>query len=217
MLRKTSVALLYLGIAALLYAYGDPMLAWLRESDHPLLVTLAATVLALFPVVPYPLVGGVIGAAFGPAAGAAIVWTGSTAASLIMFLLLRYGYRDWGQRLLNRYAGVAQVTRAFERNAFLAIMFARMLPFIPSVIVNAFSALSRVPFASYAVASALGKLPAMALFALLGDQFVGHPGHIPAIAAIYGAFLLASLGVYRLWQRSASGRPRGRSEGAERP
>jgi len=207
MLNKIGLAIFYLGAAVLIYAYGEPILNWLREADNPLLVLILVTAIALFPVIPFPVVGGVVGAASGPVAGAAIVWKGSTAASLLMFLFLRYFYREWGERLLNRIEGIAKINRAFERNAFLAIMFSRMLPFIPSVIVNAYSALNRVSFGTYAAASAIGKLPAMLLFALIGDHLVSDPGKILATLSVYGAFLFGALVAHRIWNGSRKNKP----------
>jgi len=197
--KKLVLAALYAGAAVAIYLYGEPLLAWLRGADNPVIVALAATLLALFPVIPYPLVGGVIGAAYGPAVGGLVTWIGSTAASLIMFALIRYGFREWGVHLLHGSPVVDKLTTQFERHAFLAILFARMLPFVPSIIVNAYAALSRVSFSAYAAASALGKIPAMLLFAIAGDQLLTAPRNIVLAIAVYGAFLGVALLVYRRW------------------
>ncbi|KEQ24788.1 TVP38/TMEM64 family protein [Paenibacillus tyrfis] len=202
MFKKISLALLYLAAAYLIYRYGEEIVRWFQASNHMALVILAATVLALFPVIPYPVVGGVIGAAFGPVLGAAITWTGSTAASLLMFLFVRYGYQEWGQRMLYRYERLGKLTVLFERNAFLTVLFARLIPFIPSVIINAYSALSRVSFAAFTASSALGKIPAMLLFAFVGNTLMTEPGAVWLAIGIYGGFLAATLLAYRLWKRS---------------
>lgn len=201
MFKKISLALLYAAAAYLIYRYGEEIVAWFQSSSDMALVIVAATVMALFPVIPYPVVGGVIGAAFGPVLGAAITWAGSTAASLLMFLLVRYGYQEWGQRMLYRYERLGKLTVLFERNAFLTILFARLIPFIPSIIINAYSALSRVSFAAYVVASALGKIPAMLLFAFVGNTLMTEPGAVWLTIGIYGGFLAVTLLTYRLWKQ----------------
>ncbi len=101
--KKLGLAILYLGIAYLIYIYGDVILAWFHPSNQVAVVIIIATLMALFPVIPYPVVGGVIGAAYGPALGAVITWAGSATASMLMFLFIRYGYQEWGVRILHRH------------------------------------------------------------------------------------------------------------------
>lgn len=201
MRKKLLMALSYIGVAVLIYLYGETILSWFQQSENLLLVALMATVMALFPIIPYPVIGGVIGAALGPVLGAAITWIGSAAASILMFLFVRYGFQEWGERALHRYKSIDKVTTLFERNAFLAILFARLLPFIPSIIINVYAALSRVGFLSYAIASSIGKIPAMLLFAMVGDNLMSNPKSSLTTVAVYGIFLVIALGAYHLWQK----------------
>lgn len=205
MKKKLGLGLLYAFTAYLIYLFGEPILDWMKSSNRMIPVTLLAICFALFPVIPYPVVGGVIGAAFGPAAGSIMTWIGSAAASILMFLFVRYGYRDWGARMLNRYQKLGQVTVWFEKHAFLTIFFARLVPFVPSIIINVYAALSRVSFTAYTVASSIGKIPAMLLFALIGDQLVSDPRHLLVTLGIYGLFLTVTLLGYFLWKRKAVG------------
>jgi len=199
--KKLLMALSYMAVAVIIYLYGETILSWFQQSENLLLVAVMATMMALFPIIPYPVIGGVIGAALGPAMGAAITWIGSAAASILMFLFVRYGFQEWGERALHRYKSIDKVTTLFERNAFLAILFARLLPFIPSIIINVYAALSRVGFLSYAIASSIGKIPAMLLFAMVGDNLMSNPKSSLTTVAVYGIFLVISLGAYRLWQK----------------
>ncbi|MGZ9585785.1 TVP38/TMEM64 family protein [Paenibacillus marinisediminis] len=202
MFKKISLAIFYIGVAYLIYIYGDVILSWVRESDHVGIVIAIATLLALFPIVPYPLVGGVIGAAYGPALGAFIIWSGSAAASLLIFLLVRYGYQEWGDKILHSHKSIDKVTVLFEKNAFVTILFSRLLPFIPSIMINTYSALSRVSFTSYAIASLIGKAPLMLLFAVVGDNLMTNPRNSMITIGTYAVFLAVTLGLHQLWKRS---------------
>ncbi|MDF2960768.1 MAG: hypothetical protein K0S39_2503 [Paenibacillus sp.] len=202
MYKKLGLAVFYLAVGYLIFIYGDNVLSWFHQSDNIGLVIGMATVMALFPVIPYPIVGGVIGAAFGPVLGGLITWTGSTAASILMFVFVRYGYQEWGIRILHRYKRVGKITVLFERNAFLTIVFARLIPFVPSIIVNVYSALSRVSLAAYSTASALGKIPAMLLFAVVGDNLMTEPKHIVMTIGIYAVFLAFIAFIHRLWKKN---------------
>ncbi|GAB6929130.1 hypothetical protein JCM10914A_31130 [Paenibacillus sp. JCM 10914] len=197
MVKKFVMALMYVAIGGLIYAYGDAILSWFQAADHLLLIVLMAIVMALFPVIPYPIVGGVIGAALGPVLGGVITWVGSTAASILMFMFIRYGYQEWGNRILHRYNRLGKVTSMFERNAFLTILFSRLIPFIPSIIINVYAALSKVSFTAYTVASALGKIPAMLLFSMVGDNLMTDPSNIVMTIGVYGVFLTLTLLIYK--------------------
>ncbi|PJN50449.1 hypothetical protein PAEVO_54930 [Paenibacillus sp. GM2FR] len=206
MFKKLGMALVYAAVGGLVYFYGDVILVWIRSTDSIMLMMLMAVVMALFPVIPYPVVGGVIGAALGPVIGGIVTWVGSTAASILMFMFIRYGYQEWGDRVLYRYNRLGKVTTMFEQNAFLTILFTRLIPFIPSIVINVYAALSKVTFASYSIASALGKIPAMLLFSMVGDHLMTDPSHIIITIGVYGVFLVITLMVYRLSGFGRSGR-----------
>ncbi|MGG4103793.1 TVP38/TMEM64 family protein [Paenibacillus lautus] len=198
MFKNLGMALVYAAVGGLVYFYGDAILVWIRSTDSIMLMMFMAVIMALFPVIPYPVVGGVIGAALGPVIGGIVTWVGSTAASILMFMFIRYGYQEWGDRVLYRYNRLGKVTTMFERNAFLTILFTRLIPFIPSIVINVYAALSKVTFASYSIASALGKIPAMLLFSMVGDHLMTDPSHIIITIGVYGVFLVITLLVYRL-------------------
>ncbi|MCD8508487.1 MAG: hypothetical protein LRY73_00280 [Bacillus sp. (in: Bacteria)] len=72
MLRKSVIILLGLLIVAFLFVFHEPLLQWIQNADRRFvwITTIIATLMSLFPVIPYPLVGSVIGAAYGPILGA---------------------------------------------------------------------------------------------------------------------------------------------------
>lgn len=200
MVQKIGLGLLYAGIALVIYWFHEDILFWVKDPKAVTIVMIVATLMALFPVIPYPIIGGVIGAAYGPALGGTITWVGSAAASILMFLFVRYAYQDWGQKILHRYKGLGKFTLLFEKNAFLLILFTRLIPVIPSIIINIYSALGRVSFPVYAIASSLGKVPAMLLFALVGDSLVTEPRNLVVALAVYGGFLAVTLAGYKWWR-----------------
>ncbi|PYZ98140.1 TVP38/TMEM64 family protein [Alteribacter lacisalsi] len=208
MLRKITVTLFYLGVAFIIYLVHEPLLAWIGSTDRSYapLTAIVATLMSLFPVIPYPIVGGVIGAAYGPALGGLLIWIGSSLASVIMFAIVRYGYQDWGKKILHKYKYLEKLTVLFERNAFVTITLLRMIPVIPSIIINVYAALSRVRFLSYTAASSLGKIPSMILFALIGHTIVTDPGELLVMAIVYATFLIVMYGMYRVWKKRAEQR-----------
>jgi uncharacterized membrane protein YdjX (TVP38/TMEM64 family) len=202
-IRGLLLAVIYGGFAVVIYRSGTPILEWMGDTDRIVIVLLAAVLLSLFPVVPYPVAGGIIGAAFGPVLGGIVTWFGSAAASILMFAMVRYGFRDWGMKLLHERPVLDKLTAMFERHAFLAILVARLVPVVPSILVNVYAALSRVSFPVYAIASAVGKIPAMLLFASAGSRLLSEPRQAAVMLLVYGLFLCAVLLIYRMWVRRA--------------
>ncbi|WP_078427019.1 TVP38/TMEM64 family protein [Alkalihalobacterium alkalinitrilicum] len=203
MLKKIGALALYVIIGLLLYLYGDSLVTWLNmyARDFILLTMIVATLLSLFPIIPYPIIGGIVGAAFGPALGAFVIWVGSSAASIIMFLVVRYSFQDWGNAILRNYKPLEKITVLFEKNAFFVIFLTRLIPIIPSIIVNIYSALSRVSFMNYAIASSLGKMPSMLLFAIVGNTLVTNPRDLIIILLLYILFVVIVFGCFKLWKK----------------
>ncbi|SDN31444.1 TVP38/TMEM64 family protein [Alkalicoccus daliensis] len=206
MYKRWSIVLITIILIFLLWSQQSHLLNWLETNgeNYILLTTVIATLLSLFPVIPYPIVGGIIGAAFGPP-GAFIVWTGSTAASLIFFIMIRYGgFEKKGHKLLIAYKPIRNLTVLFERNAFLSITILRMIPIVPSIIINAYAGLSRIKFIVYAVASALGKIPSMLLFVLAGYSAVTDFTMLVYTLILYAIFLTVVYICYTLWLRKVT-------------
>ncbi|WP_265182462.1 hypothetical protein [Geomicrobium sp. JCM 19055] len=96
MLRKTLVFVVLLTLFLVALLYGESFAAWLDAggTESILLTALIATLLSLFPVIPYPIIGGILGAIYGPYLGSLVTWIGSSLASIVMFVFIRYGYQD---------------------------------------------------------------------------------------------------------------------------
>lgn len=209
---KQLVSLLVTGaVVVCIVLFREEILLWLDQAKdvHALWIMGVATFLALFPVIPYPIIGGALGLTFGPELGAVYTWVGSASASMIMFVLLRWLFFDWGQRILQKVKVIERMTALFERNAFLFILATRMIPFIPSIVVNAYCAASKVGFWPYALASSLGKVPAMFLFAVLGDQLLTEPRNMLISISVYGLFiLLVYISYFKIYLRFSSANKR---------
>lgn len=203
-MNKKLLFVFYLIIAIAIYVFKDELLFWFQQTkDYSVFLTMfIATLFALFPIIPFPIIGGIIGAMYGVFLGWVVIWVASTAASIIMFLFIRFIFQSWGLSIIHRYKKLEMVTVMFERNAFITILTTRLIPFIPSVVINAYSAVSRVSFISYSVASGLGKIPAMLLFALLGHSFVSSNEKVFFVIAIYLIIILLTVYFYLRWKNS---------------
>ncbi|TSB48435.1 TVP38/TMEM64 family protein [Alkalicoccobacillus porphyridii] len=203
MKRKLFILLLFLTIGIFVYIYRLDLITWIQwyGEQSIILTTIAATLFALFPVIPFPIIGGILGVMYGPAIGSLVTWIGSSVASIIMFIAIRFGFQDWGRRVISRYKSLDRITALFERNAFMTIFISRMVPVIPSIVANSYFALSRVSLGVYSLASTIGKIPSMILFATVGSTLMNNPGDLFMVAIYYLGFLLVVYSIYRMWSR----------------
>jgi uncharacterized membrane protein YdjX (TVP38/TMEM64 family) len=125
--------------------------------------------LVFFPVVPYVVLAGMIGSVFGIWLGTGISVIGIGLGTIIMFFLSRYGFQEWTQSTLMKYPKIQEYEVLFEQNAFISILLARVVPVIPSPVINILSGLSKVKWSVFLGASIIGKLPAITIFTLAGS------------------------------------------------
>ncbi|MBT2290624.1 TVP38/TMEM64 family protein [Paenibacillus albidus] len=197
-MSKWLAALLYVSgtIAAFIYRYD--ILSWMKE-DHPLVLLIGtATLLAMFPVVPYKAVISLFGYAYGSVAGAAICWAATTLAAALMFGGVKYLFKDRARAYLASVPSLAKFTEAVERRPFASVILARLAPVIPQTAVNVYAGAAALPFWNFLAATGIGKIPGIALFAFLGGNALQSPAS--AVAAIF--LYLAVLGLAWLGLRS---------------
>ncbi|WP_410514634.1 VTT domain-containing protein [Paenibacillus sp. BR2-3] len=193
-MRKWLLAILYVSsiIAAFIYRYD--ILDWIRHDHNLFLLIGTATLLALFPVVPYKAVIGLFGYAYGSLAGAAICWVATTLAAAIMFGGVKYLFQGKARAYLASVPALDKFAVAVEQRPFASVILARLAPFIPQTAVNAYAGAAGLPFWSYLAASGIGKIPGIALFAFLGGNIFQRPGTAVAAILVYvGVLALAGL------------------------
>jgi len=144
---------------------------WLQRAGNwaPLCYVLAYIVMTIvvLPSTPLNIVGG---AMFG--AGWGLVWTslGALLAAIVPFTFTRtVGREIVAQRLAGRW----QAMDAEVRHGGLFYMFAiRLVPVMPYGLVNFAAGLTAVSFKDYLLGTALGTVPSVLPFVLLGSYGV---------------------------------------------
>ncbi|THF83766.1 TVP38/TMEM64 family protein [Cohnella fermenti] len=199
-MRRVCAIAAALVAAGFVAAYRNELLAFLGEADYAV-VYLIALALVLVPAVPYKVVIATLGYALGPLAGALVSWLAATTASLLVFALARYLFREPASRYLGRFSGTAKLAEAMERRPFLAVLTVRLIPVLPQALVNVYPALTRIGIGPYLLASALGKIPSILLFAYLGKDMFSDPSSFLLFLAAYALVFLIGYGGYRRWAR----------------
>jgi len=199
MIKKGIILLLYVaGIAAILI-YKQLMLTWLSHSDVERLPWMigAAILLAAVPAVPFGIVAGIMGAQYGPVWGTLINVATSAIAAALQFLAFRVLFQKQGRQFVTKFKRIDNFILFLERNAFLAVITARLLPFVPAPTINVAAAISHMSFGSFFMATVIGKFPVMVLFATLGDKQFSSVSGMMWPLLIYALFLMIVYAGYR--------------------
>ncbi|HZG16597.1 MAG TPA: VTT domain-containing protein [Candidatus Bathyarchaeia archaeon] len=200
---KWWLLILYAAVSVVAVVYKEPLLLWLEHGeakDIPLMI-LIASLFALFPVLPYGVLGGVMGAKYGALTGGFINVAGSTIAAVIMFFLVRYVFAERGRAYVSRVKRLEQFTVLMERHPFFAILFARLIPILPAAAVNVYAGISRIRPVIYIAATLVGKVPIMAAMALAGEQLFAEQGNVLLLAVGYCLFLVVVYCLYIWWRK----------------
>jgi uncharacterized membrane protein YdjX (TVP38/TMEM64 family) len=136
------------------------------------------------------IAGGIL---FGWLLGGLAVLVGATAGATIIFLIAKTAF---GQYFVDR-AGprLTRIMEGFRADAFSYLLFLRIVPLFPFVLVNLAPALMGVPLSTFVVATALGIIPGTFVFAAVG---AGLDSVIHAQEAAYRACLDAGRADCRL-------------------
>ncbi|WP_127493791.1 TVP38/TMEM64 family protein [Paenibacillus glycanilyticus] len=178
----------------------EQFLLWIQYNNNFIILFSAAVMLAFIPVIPYGIVAGIMGLKYGPFIGGTINVLSSTIAAALLFLLVRFLFQEQGLSYLKKFKKMEQFTGLMERNAFFAVLIARLIPFVPAAFVNIYSAISRMRFVTFIVATFVGKIPVMFVFAIVGNQFLSNISNVLWITLFYMIFLFLVYLVYRRLQ-----------------
>lgn len=114
-MRKWFSIILYVSGTILAFIYRYDILSWMKE-DHNLFGSIGiATLLALFPVVPYKAVIGFFGYACGSLAGALICWVATTLAAAFLFGVVKFLFQDQARAYLTSIPLLEKFTKGIER------------------------------------------------------------------------------------------------------
>jgi uncharacterized membrane protein YdjX (TVP38/TMEM64 family) len=137
------------------------------ESWAPWIAFLLFAVQSALPVFPYIILAAAAGMIFGFKLGFILAWTGALAGACVAYGLFRWLGRGKVKNLLKKYWSY-DVEKINGETAFWSILLARIIPVIPTPLINIAAAWSEVPFWNFFFSSAFGKLPTAIVYTGLG-------------------------------------------------
>lgn len=111
---------------------------------------------------------------FGIVPGIILSVVAETIGVTISFQLLRFFFRDSAKKIIRKSKRLSSVDKYSSKNGFMVMLIARMVPYVPSGILNAAGALSSMSLRDYFLASLVGKFPSTGIEAIIGHDAILH-------------------------------------------
>lgn len=111
---------------------------------------------------------------FGIVPGIILSVIAETFGVTVSFILLRFFFRDSAKKLINKSKSLRSVDKYSSKKGFTVMLIARMVPYVPSGILNAAGALSSMTLLDYFLASLVGKFPSTGIEAIIGHDAILH-------------------------------------------
>ncbi|PTX65072.1 putative membrane protein YdjX (TVP38/TMEM64 family) [Melghirimyces profundicolus] len=133
---------------------------------------------------------------WGPVGGGTLSWLGEVLGAVASFHLFRTGYRIGAGKKTPDWRWIRRLNRWPARRQFLSVLAARLTPFVPSGAVNLLGALTTLRFRDFMLATAIGKVPSVALEVLVTFDLI----HIRENGWRLATVLIALLLIWGVWR-----------------
>ncbi|MDQ6813431.1 MAG: VTT domain-containing protein [Bacteroidota bacterium] len=127
---------------------------------------------------------------FGFWKGATVSFAGEAIGAVIAFWLYRKGFKKNIQSKSTNYPLVQKLLQSEGKEAFIAIISLRLIPFVPSGIITFTAAIGRVSLLTFFIASSLGKIPALLFESYAAYQVTAFNWQGKVILLLAGLYLL---------------------------
>lgn len=144
-------------------SYGDAAIVF------SFLLTLFVNALGFPPAIIFSTANTLI---FGIVEGITISVVAETVGVTISFLLLRFFFRDAAEKIINKHPKLSKLDKYSGEKGFVIMLIARMVPYVPSALLNAVGALSSLSLKDYFIASLIGKFPSTGIEAIIGHDAI---------------------------------------------
>ena len=133
------------------------------------LLTLFTNALGFPPAVIFSTANVIL---FGIVPGIILSCVAETVGVTIAFVLMRFYFREAAEKAIAKSPFLAKVDRYSGNKGFFIMLIGRMVPYLPSAVMNAVGALSSIRFRDYVLASLVGKFPSTGIEAIIGHDII---------------------------------------------
>lgn len=118
------------------------------------------------------------GLLFGIPVGILVSWTAESIGVIISFLLMRYVLRSFAEKLIAKSKKLSEIDDYSSKRGLGLMIIARTLPYVPSGILTAIGAVSKMSVRDYCIATFIGKFPSTVIEVVVGHDVVNFHEHM---------------------------------------
>ena len=133
------------------------------------LLTLFTNALGFPPAVIFSTANVIL---FGIVPGIILSCVAETVGVTIAFILMRFYFREAAEKAIAKSPFLAKVDQYSGSKGFIIMLIGRMVPYLPSAVMNAVGALSSIRLRDYVLASLVGKFPSTGIEAIIGHDLI---------------------------------------------
>lgn len=206
---KLVIVALFAGAIAAFFAFGGQHYlsletvkanrdALLSFADRHFVAALAIAFVVYAGAIALSLPGGLVlslamGFIFGRWVGTVLVVIAATVGATLVFLAARYLFAEAARKRLGAVG--ERINAGFTENAFSYLLFLRLVPVFPFVLVNLAPAFTAIPVRTYALATLIGIIPGTFVYVNLGQTL----GRIESIEGLVSGETLLAFGLLGLF------------------
>ena len=166
-----------------------------------MLVFVIGGVLATSVGLPRQMVAFIAGVAYGTLPALLLSLVAAMLGCGLTMQVARYYLSDW---VASKYpSAIDRLQKMVEKDVFLKILILRLQPLGTNMLTNVCAGLARIPPAEFLIASAIGYVPQMFVFVLLGSGVrVGSGMQMMLSVVLFVVALLLGVYLYRFQNRS---------------
>jgi len=152
------------------------------------LLTLFTNTLGFPPAVIFSTANVIL---FGIVPGIVLACVAETVGATIAFILIRFYFRESAEKAIAKSPFLSKIDQYSGTKGFFVMLIGRMVPYLPSALLNAVGALSSIKLREYVIASFVGKFPSTGIEAIIGhDLIMKQEDHTRLITVIIAAGIL---------------------------
>lgn len=158
----------------------------------PLAVFFVTVVQAIVPVIPFIILCSANSLLFGITEGTLLTWAATLVGASITFYTSRSMGYEWASRKYNKInADLIDNLNGYK--GFLMILSLRLLPYVPAPLINVSAGVSGIKFSWFLLASAIGKLPFIVGYGLLGYSLTQSKNYTIGLALMAALIIVPYL------------------------